>query len=87
MIHANLNDDNVCIGYASLKTIESNENLVYLPDGWDEDFLWRKYENGEWSAEKFEPEYTPQPDRIAELEAQLALVQAALDDLLLGGGA
>jgi hypothetical protein len=69
MIHAELDTDNVCIGHGNLTNIESAPNLVYLPNGWNEDFLWRKYENGAWSADKFPPAPpVPGPDLPAEID-------------------
>jgi hypothetical protein len=68
MVHAQLDENNICIGYGDLKDVESLPNLVYLPEGWDEDFLWRKYENGAWSADKFPPAPpVPGPDLLAEI--------------------
>ena len=87
--HATINDEGICIGYGYLAAIETSPNLVYLPDGWDEDLLWRKWENGAWSVEKFEP-VAPDPgpsieDEVASLKSRQDLIQAALDDLILGG--
>jgi len=65
MVHAQLDPNGICIGYGNLSNIESQESLVYLPEGWSEDFLWRKWSNG-WSSEKFEPVPIPQGTRLEE---------------------
>lgn len=68
MIHAQLDVNNICSGYGDLKRIESHPFLVYLPDGWNEDLLWRKYVDGQWSAEKYPPS---QPEPGVSLEEQI----------------
>ncbi|MCQ4363129.1 hypothetical protein KQR54_18695 [Mycobacterium gordonae] len=88
-IHAQLDDEGLCIGYGNLSGIETNPLLVYLSNGWDPDLLWRKYENGEWSAEKFEPEI-PEPgpsleDQLNDQNQRLSDVELALADLFTGG--
>lgn len=85
MIHATLNESNICIGYGDLSTQVSSEFLVYLPEGWNEDFLWRKWDGGQWSADKFEPVVTPTFDRISVLESQVDQLTITLGDLMLGG--
>lgn len=82
MLYAQLNNDNICDGYSNLSQVEDSSYLVPLPGGWDPDLLWRKYENGQWSAEKFEPApptFRPTPEsRIADFEEQNAEIIFAL---------
>lgn len=82
MVHAQLDANNVCTGYGDLTNIETAPNLVYLPDGWDEDLLWRKYEGGAWSAEKFEPSPPPYQKPVSEEIAELKAENAALNQQL-----
>lgn len=72
MIHAQLDSNNICTGYGNLTNIESVPTLVYLPDGWDEDLLWRKYENGVWSTDKFAPAIIPPPSISLENRVKAA---------------
>lgn len=58
--YAQLNENKICIGISQLSGTVDNENLIEIESA-DNDFMWRKYENGKWSAEKFEP---VQPDPV-----------------------
>lgn len=59
------------------------QNYVPITE-WDEDFLWRKYENGVWSTEKFEP--LP-PVSQKSLQEQIDDLTLLVGDLMLGVGA
>lgn len=53
--YAKLNEDKICIGFVSYpKLYESVEGLIHIPD-YNESYLFRKYENGQWSQDTFEP--------------------------------
>lgn len=54
MLVAELNLDNVCINVLQLKDVNFSDKYVEI-DSFDEDLLFRKYENGQWSEEKFLP--------------------------------
>lgn len=83
MIHAQLDENGVCIGFSNLTKYETNSNLVYLPEGWNEDFLWRKYD-GQWSEEKFlPPEPAPQLT-LEQLQTQINQLIAIVGDMQLG---
>lgn len=56
-IYAQLDDNNICIGISRLSGEVDAPHLVPI-DAFSEDYLWRKYENGQWSAEKYEPQTT-----------------------------
>lgn len=58
MIYAQLNEDKVCVAISDLGEEVEAENLVKI-NTFDEDYIFRKYENGAWSEEKFLP---PVPD-------------------------
>lgn len=86
--YAQLNDSNLCVGISTLTTALADANLVEIP-AFDEDYLYRKYENGTWSAEKYEPvPADPQPTN-AEIQANQLIIMDALatiyEDLLLKG--
>lgn len=79
--YAQINQYGVCIGISSLSSDVDSPELVSIAD-YSDYFLWRKYENGVWSVEKFEPPApVPQPDaqtQIAELKSQNADIIFAL---------
>ncbi|MFZ5639071.1 MAG: hypothetical protein ACOY4Q_00005 [Bacillota bacterium] len=85
-IYAQLNENGVCIGVSQLSGVVEQSNMIEIP-ALDTDYLWKKYENGQWSAEKFEPQTTAPITEFEELKQRQELMQAALDDLILGGGA
>lgn len=57
-IYAQINEDKICIGVSQLSSEVIRGNMIEIPSS-DDDYLWRKYENGNWSDEKFEP--VPEP--------------------------
>lgn len=80
--YAILNEENVCIGLSTLTGAVNDPKMVPIPEA-AEDHLFRKYENGEWSAEKFLPEA---PDvRLSEFE-ELQQIVADLAELLFEKG-
>ncbi|KIL35872.1 hypothetical protein SD71_10805 [Cohnella kolymensis] len=79
MIHAQLDEHLICTGCSNLKQIESHPLLVYLPDGWNEDLLWRKWD-GQWSVEKYAP---PEPVPGPDLPAEITQLKATQADILL----
>lgn len=83
--YAELNEYGICVAVSTLSSEVTAENLIQL-SSYDEDKLRRKYENGQWSADKFEPQTTAPLTEFEQLKQQQALMQAALDDLILGGG-
>lgn len=82
MIHAQLNSDGVCTGYSNLIRIETAPDVVFLPDGWNDDYLYRKWLGDSWSSEKYTPQPNPDSpsitDEIAALKAQNAEILLAL---------
>ena len=63
--YAQLNDENICIGVSALKEEIVGADMVEI-ESLDYDCLWRKYENGEWSEEKYEPEPVEPEETIEE---------------------
>lgn len=54
MYLAELNDDNLCVGIKQVGAFIDDGKHVEI-DNLDSSFLWKKYENGEWTVERFEP--------------------------------
>jgi hypothetical protein len=74
--YAQLNDVNICIGVSRLKGQVEDEKAIGIPT-YSEDYIFRKYENGVWSEEKFLPVgETPGEDTI---DTKLADAIAKLD--------
>jgi len=65
MFLAALNDDHICIGVKQTKDMIDDSKHVVI-DSLDSYYLYRKYENGKWSEDKFLPkegnEQKHQPD-------------------------
>lgn len=63
--------------------------LSNIPDNYikvqDNTKLWCKYENGQWSTEKFEPISTAPISEFEQLKINQDLMQQAMNELLLGG--
>jgi len=72
-IYAQLDAQQVCFAISMLVDEVTAPNMVRISE-YNEDYMWRKYENGGWSTEKFpppEPEYQkPVSEEIAELKAE-----------------
>lgn len=75
--YAQLNENNICIGISMVKNEVNNSNMIEI-ENYNEDYLFKKYENGQWSAEKYIPQET-QPNN----ETQLDRIENTLDLLLL----
>lgn len=78
--YAQLNEHGICVAVSTLAGEVAADNLVQL-ETYDEDKLWRKYENGQWSEEKYEPistapinEFEETKQRVADLEMAMAAV-------------
>lgn len=83
---AELNQNKICIGTKTVKNFIDDGNHVEISEPNFDHYVWRKYENGEWSEEKYEPETTAPITEFEQLKEELALTQQALNDLILGGG-
>jgi hypothetical protein len=83
--YAQLNEHGVCIGVSMLADTVESDRMIEI-DSFDEDKLYRKYENGVWSNEKFVKDLPMvQLSEFEQLKAKQELIQQALDELLLGG--
>lgn len=83
-IYAQLDENNVCTGISRLSGEAQDHRLVPI-ESFDRDLFWRKYENGQWSEGKYEPQSTAPLTEFEQLKQQQTLMQAALDELILGG--
>lgn len=75
--YAQLNENNICIGISQLSGEVIQDNMIEIPAA-DNSYLWKKYENGVWSAGTFEPQSTAP---ITEFEALKAENVALRNDL------
>lgn len=77
--YAELNEDNVCfsIVYSSKKS-QSDSHIEI--NQMDENYLFRKYNDGEWSEEKYVPDHAQiELNRMEDLEQS----QSDQDDLIM----
>lgn len=78
MFLAVLNENNICEAIKMVKIFIDDEKHIEISN-MSEDYLYRKYENGVWSEQKFIPNYAQiELDRLEELEQAVAFI--------LGGG-
>ncbi|MCL9971091.1 hypothetical protein MX569_10890 [Anoxybacillus kestanbolensis] len=90
--YAELNHENICIGVKTVKDVMTSTNLIPIDEA-NPDFLFRKFENGNWSLEKYLPdaaaiqlsEFEKLKQENTELKQRQEIMQMALDELLLGG--
>ena len=82
--YAQLNENNICIGISQLTGEVIQSNMVEIPS-FDNDKLWRKYENGAWSSEKFEPQSTAPISEFEALQVRTGLLETAVEEIALGG--
>lgn len=78
--YAQLNENNICTGVSQLSGEVIQDKLISI-ENMSADYLWRKYENGQWSAEKYEPqstapitEFEETKQRVSDLEMAMAAV-------------
>lgn len=76
--YAQINGNNICIGISQLSGGVKAKDMIEVPD-MDTDYIWRKYEKGTWSAEKYEPVSTAPIDEFQALKA--AVDQLVMDVL------
>lgn len=88
--YAQLNENNICIGISQLSGEVIQKNLIEITSN-DSDYLWKKYENGNWSAGKFEPvpePVTPEPTNTEIMDNQMVLmdvIATMYEDMLAKG--
>lgn len=79
--YAELNDNNICIGVSCLKSEIDRQDMIRI-DKYCEEYLWKRYENNEWSEEKFVPDLGIELTRMEELEQQVQALNIALAETL-----
>ena len=82
--YAQLNEKNICIGVSQLSGEVQRANMIPIKS-MDADYIGRKYENGEWSADKFEPISTAPLDDFEETKQRVVDLEMAMAAVL--GGA
>lgn len=90
-IYAQINENKICTGISQLSGEVLQDNMIEITS-FSEDYMWKKYENGVWSSEKYEPNSTAPINDFENLKAEneqlketQGLMQEALDFLLMGG--
>jgi len=87
MIHlAELNENNVCIGVKTVMYMIDDGKHVEIPSSDFEYYVWRKYENGEWSTEKYEPKTTASLGEFEDMQQRISDLEAAIAAILGGAG-
>lgn len=81
--YAQLNENNICIGISQLSGEVIQDNMIEI-QSFDNDKLWRKYENKAWSAEKFEPQSTAPISEFEQLKAEQQELSDTVAEILLG---
>lgn len=83
--YAVLNDQNVVVGVSALSSEVVQPNMVEINE-MDYDLMNRKYEGGEWSSEKFIPDYAQiELSRMETLEQSQQEQDDLLMEIMLGG--
>lgn len=83
-IYAQLDENNICTGVSQLSGPVDAPNMIPI-DRMDIDYIWRKYENGAWSEDKYEPSTTAPLTEFEETKRRLDDVELAIAAIL--GGA
>ena len=73
IFYAQLNENKICIGLSMLNNIVENPNMIEIPN-MDDGYMWKKYEEGKWSVEKYEPESTAPLTEFETLKQQMGSV-------------
>lgn len=81
--YAQLNENGICVGVSRLSGEVNTTNMIQIPTA-DPDYIWRKFENGQWSVEKFEPETTAPVTEFEETKQRVSDLEMAMA-VILGG--
>lgn len=87
MIHlAMLNENNICEGIKTVKEMIADGRHIEIPTPDFDSYIWKKYENDQWSIEKFVPDYAQiELSRMEKLEQSQSDQDEIIMNLLLGG--
>lgn len=87
VLSALLNENNVCVGVQQTTSVIDDGKHVEIESFDAEYYLYRKYENGQWSEEKFLPEVSAiEFTRMEKLEKSQADQDEVIMQLVLGLG-
>lgn len=67
---AELNENNICIGVKTVINLIDDGKHVEISDADFSQYAYRKFENGLWSEEKYEPVSTAPIDEFTQLKAE-----------------
>ena len=81
--YAQLNENNICIGISQLSGEVIQDNMIEI-QSFDNDKVWRKYENKTWSSEKFEPQSTAPISEFEQLKAEQQELSDTVAEILMG---
>ena len=81
--YAQLNENNICIGISQLSGEVKQDNMIEI-QSFDNDKIWRKYENKAWSSEKFEPQSTAPISEFEQLKLEQQELSDTVAEILLG---
>lgn len=79
--YAQLNENNICIGVSQLSGEVIQGNMIELPSI-SMDYMWKKYENNQWSTEKFEPVSTAPIDDFISVKNQIDALNVAMANIM-----
>ena len=82
-IYAQLNENNICVGISQLNGEVNAENMVEI-GSFDESYVWKKYENGEWLKESNQPQTQPAPRQPTNTEVA-QMISDMYADLVIAG--
>lgn len=77
--YAQLNENKICVGISQLSGEVIQDDMIEIPTA-DRSFLWKKHENGAWSAETFES--TPEPTGTEPTPSEIQANQMIIMDVL-----
>ncbi len=82
MVHlAELNENGICIGTKTVKEFINDGHHVEVESPDFVNFSWRKYQDGTWSSEKFEPTSTAPLTEFEQLKSSTQLMEKQISDL------
>jgi hypothetical protein len=80
-IYAQLNENKICTGISELSGEVIQENMIEIPS-FSDSYMWKKYENSQWSTEKFEPISTAPIDEFASMKNQIDSLNIAMANMI-----
>lgn len=84
--YAEINEQNICTGVKAVPEEMHFDNHIPI-ESMDFDYMWKKYENGQWSEEQFLPDagaiQLTRMEQIEKRNAELEKSQADQDELLM----